>query len=45
MGLFSWVYAVRHAYLIACQVMNAPNFVAVMLAVLSREQRYPRGMA
>jgi hypothetical protein len=35
MGLCSWVYVVRHACLIVCQVMNAPTFMAAMLDVLS----------
>jgi hypothetical protein len=36
MGLCSWVYVVGHACLIVCQVMSAPTFVVVMLAVLSQ---------
>jgi hypothetical protein len=42
-GLCSWVYAVRHACLIVCQVINAPTFMTVMLAVLSQRVEVPKG--
>jgi hypothetical protein len=43
MGFYSWVYAIEHACLIICQVMNAPTFMVVMLAVLSQGLEVPEG--
>jgi hypothetical protein len=42
-GLYSFVYAVGYACLIVCQVMNAPTFMAVMLAMLSHGVEVPEG--
>jgi hypothetical protein len=42
-GLCSWIYAVKHACLIVCQVMSAPTFVAAMLAMLSQRAEVPEG--
>jgi hypothetical protein len=42
-GLYPWVYGVGNACLIVCQVMNAPTFVATVLAVLSLGVEVPEG--
>jgi hypothetical protein len=43
MGLHTWVYAVRHACLIVCEVTSAPTFIAVMMAILSQRVEVPEG--